>query len=57
MTHYTDLKGPSKELWNILDDLLSYVDYSVITPTMSTSVTLAKARAIIKKYAGVPKRI
>lgn len=53
MTHYTNLQGPSLELFNVLDDLLAYCWEKAKdgTPIPHENVTLRKARRAIQKYA------
>jgi hypothetical protein len=53
MTHWTNLKGPGEELFNVLDDLLAYLWEKAKdgTPIPHENVTLIKARKAIKKYA------
>lgn len=52
MTHYTNLKGPAQELFDVLDDLLAYVQHHENEKGLGETVTTAKARRLIEKYAG-----
>lgn len=53
MTHFTNLTGPSEELFNVLDDLLAYLWNKAEdgTPVPHENITIRKARLLIKKYA------